>query len=398
MLRKPISSITIILVFSLALGSIARDIVLPGIPAMSNELGSSHAAGQFSLSVFMLGFAIGQLICGPLSDTYGRRPVLLWGIIICMFASLLCAASTTLEALLTGRFLQGLGVSAASIVARVIVGDLYQREQAAKVLSRLMGIMALVPPLAPILGSGLLNGFSWRSHYVISTALCLLLLIIIVQSKLVETSRTLSGSLSTLAVVKPIIECFRSAAFIGYLGTASFTFGAMFTCISSVAFIFIELLEVPPVHFGYTYFFIAIGYMIGAMISAKIVTHQGIKRTLGLGVVILIIAVLLWLITAFMEIHHIGLNMLNLSLVFIAGGLTIPNSQAGVFQLFPKSLGVTASILGFVKILTGALSGIIVSHLYDGTILPAALVVAGLAVCATSFYAMLLNAGNIEQE
>lgn len=352
---------------------------------MIDEFGISHAAGQFSLSVFMFGFAVGQLACGPLSDIYGRRPVLISGITLCMLASVVCATTATIEILLIGRFLQGLGASVGSIVARAIVGDLYHREQAAKMLAWIMGIMALAPALAPIIGSELLRWFSWQSHYFFLAIFCLLLLII-VTARLPETCRTLTKIVSTRIMLQRFVDCFRTPAFLGFLGTASCVFGAMFACISSAPYIFIEILNISPKDFGHTFLYIAFGYMAGAFLSAKLVIHLGIERTLGIGVASLMAAASLWLIQALLEIHHIGFILLSGFLVFMAGGLSIANSQAGAFQLFPESLGGTASLLGFIKILFGSLCGIIVGQLYDGTLLPTALVVTGAAILASGFY------------
>lgn len=360
---------------------------------MINEFGISHAAGQFSLSVFMFGFAAGQLLSGPLSDIYGRRPLLLWGIALCMVASVVCATPATIELLLIGRFLQGLGASVGSIVARVIVGDLYHREEAAKVLAWIMGLMALVPALAPIIGSELLHWFSWRSHYFFLVILCLVLLII-VMARLPETCHTKTKSLSARVMLQRFFVCIRTPAFLGYLGTASCVFGAMFACISSAPFIFIEILNISPENFGHTYLYVAFGYMAGAFLSAKVVVHLGIKRTLGIGVALLMIAALLWLIQALLEIHNIGIVLLSSFLVFMAGGLSIANSQAGAFHLFPESLGGTASLLGFIKILFGSICGVIVGQLYDGTLLPTALVVMGAAILASGFYITRLKEMN----
>ena len=160
-------ALTALLGLMTALGPLSTDMYLPSLPAIGAAFGASTSKAQLSLSLFLAGFAVGQIIYGPLSDRRGRKPVLLGGLFIFLIASFASAFSTSIEFLIIARFFQALGASGPIVLARAIVRDLYEGSQAGRELSRMGTIMGIVPAAAPILGGFLEAGFGWRSNFIV---------------------------------------------------------------------------------------------------------------------------------------------------------------------------------------------------------------------------------------
>ena len=148
------------------MGPLTTDMYLPSLPDIARQLGASTAQVQLTISAYLIGFAVGQILYGPVSDRHGRKPVLLAAVALYCVASLACALSTSIEMLIVSRFVQALGGSGGIVLARAIVRDLYSGARAGRELSLISSVMALAPVLAPIVGGVLQTGFGWRSIFV----------------------------------------------------------------------------------------------------------------------------------------------------------------------------------------------------------------------------------------
>src|SRR3712207_1478784 len=186
MLKPETLAMTVVLALLTALGPLSTDMYLPSLPAIAADLGATTAGTQLTLSAFLLGFAVGQFVYGPVSDRVGRRPVLLFGLGLFALASLACTAAPSIEALVAARFVQALGASGPIVLGRAIVRDLYEGPRAGRELSRMSTIMGLVPAVAPVLGGLLHEALGWRSNF----AACILfgvVLAAVVIARLPET-------------------------------------------------------------------------------------------------------------------------------------------------------------------------------------------------------------------
>ncbi|MFM7274816.1 MAG: Bcr/CflA family efflux MFS transporter, partial [Gammaproteobacteria bacterium] len=274
--------------------AISTDLYLSGIPQMVRDLDASIAQGQLTLSVFMVGFAFGQLFFGALSDHFGRKPVATAGIFLYSVAALACALAPDMQFLLLARALQGFAASAGPVIARAIVRDRFHGTEAARVMSQLASAMALIPLLAPVLGSWLLYVFDWRSQFVL---LLLFGLLTLAGLRQLEESCPSIGvaPLAFRRVLAQFGACLRQRSFTGFLLCGGAAFAVAFTWISSASWIVIDLLGVPAQHFGYTFMLASSGYMLGAFLSARLVGRIGLERTLGTGVAISLLGSLLML-------------------------------------------------------------------------------------------------------
>src|SRR5471030_2193989 len=166
MLRPGTFALTALLAALSAIGPLTTDMYLPSLPDIARQLGASTAQVQLTISAYLIGFAVGQILYGPVSDRHGRKPVLLAALALYCVASLACALSTSIEMLIVARFVQALGGSGGIVLARAVVRDLYSGVRAGRELSLIGSVMALAPVLAPIVGGVLQTGFGWRSIFV----------------------------------------------------------------------------------------------------------------------------------------------------------------------------------------------------------------------------------------
>ena len=166
MLRPDSLAFTVLLAFLMSFGPLSIDLFLPSMPEIGRSLGAPAAQLQFTISLYLAAFAVGQIIYGPISDRVGRVPVLLAAFAIYCVASVLCWLAPSMETVVIGRILQGLGASAAPVVVRAIVRDLHEGVHAGRQLSMMMTFAGLMPILAPLTGGALLTFFGWRSGFV----------------------------------------------------------------------------------------------------------------------------------------------------------------------------------------------------------------------------------------
>src|SRR6185503_8879813 len=169
MLRPGTFGLTVVLAVLTGIGPLTTDMYLPSLPSIANELRAPVAQVGLTISAYLIGFAFGQLIYGPVSDRHGRKPVLLGALLVYFAASLVCALSTSIEMLIAARFVQALGGAGGIVLTRAIVRDLYSGPRAARELSLIGSVMALAPVLAPLLGGVLQTAFGWRSIFILLT-------------------------------------------------------------------------------------------------------------------------------------------------------------------------------------------------------------------------------------
>lgn len=352
-----------------AFGSLVRDITLPGIPLLVSEFGISQSDALLSFNAFMVSFAVGQLFCGFLADTHGNRKILLGGIYLCLFASVICFFAPNNEVLIFGRLLQGLSASVGPIIARSTIGELYTDQHAASYMAKVSGTMSVIPGIIPIIGSWLLIWFSWRSHYLFIVFACGVILPL-AYLLIPAPSTTKASTLSFNVFLQRLLYYFKNPQFRVYVIIACCIFAAMFAFLYTLPFLLIDLIKIKPENFGYLFLFISAGYMCGAYTNAYIVLKIGITKALSIGSILLIVSGTLGSALALAGYMTVSSIVLCGFITFMAAGFMIANTQAACFQLFPDHMGGTASALGFIKLMSGALSGFIVGQLYSGSFLP----------------------------
>lgn len=396
---NPINKVTsftqlqlVILLSLVAMSAISTDLYLSGLPQMVEDFSSTKSQVQLTLSIFLFGLAIGQMLAGPLSDQYGRTPILKIGLGIYTAVSLLCAFAPNIETLWVLRFFQGLAASSAPVISRAIVSDVYERKEAAKVLAYLSSAMALIPAIAPIIGSIMLLWFDWPVHFLLLAIFGAVLSFAIIK-KLPETHYSSGkGSVAEkfLFIISNVKHLLADRVYIGYVLCGSIAHGAMFAYISSSAYLVTNLLGVPEQYFGYTFAANVLGYILGAFISGKIVQRTSILRLIAIGLVLLATAVLV-LLTQQIQLN-LTILLFSMFLVFAGGGFIIANAQAAAISRFRSCAGAASAVFGFTQIVTAATAGVLAGIFYNDSVTPMTVIIGlCLVIGALSWYFLLFK-------
>lgn len=373
MKARPDSLLVVCLLTALvALGPLSTDLYLPSLPAIGQALDANIGQVQLTLSVFMLGFAVSQLAYGPLSDRFGRRPVLLAGLVVYFAATLACAMAPSIEWLIAARFAQAVGACAGPVLGRAIVRDVFGRERSAQVLSYLAMAMALAPAAAPIIGGYLEVVFGWRANFVALMAVGVGLAVM-VAGILPETNRyrdrTATRPRRLLANYRRLVA---DPVYRGYVLTLSLAFAGLFSFISGSAFVLIAIIGLSPDQFGLSFAAIVAGYMAGTFASARLTRQLGHDRMIAIGLGLALAGSLSMAAFAFMGMETVASIILPMMLVMAGVGMVLPNGMAGAIGPYPQMAGSASALLGFVQMGLAALAGIAVGQLADGTAKPMA--------------------------
>jgi DHA1 family bicyclomycin/chloramphenicol resistance-like MFS transporter len=337
------------------------------MPEIREHFGVDMGSVQLTLSLAMLGGAIGQLFHGPLSDRFGRRPVLLGGLAIYVVASCFCLISSSIGELVAARFFQGFGSMAAPVLARAMVRDLHERDQVARMLA-LMGIVnGLGPILAPIIGGVLLAWFDWRASFVFITVYGLVLTGLVWGFLGESVRQTDPEALRPARMARTAGLLLGNRVFVGYMLVNCFLFGGLGAYLSGVSFVVLRVLEVPTQYFGVVFGAIMTGNITGYILSARIVKRLGPEGVLQLGVGGVAVAGVLLAGFAWAGVYHVATLVMPMMLYMFCVAQTGPQAIAGALTPFPRAAGTASSLMGFFQSFTSAAVGMGVALAFDGT-------------------------------
>lgn len=389
-LRPDTLALTALLATLTALGPLSTDMYLPSLPDISRLLSATTAETQLTLSAFLVGFALGQVAYGPISDKYGRKPVLIAALLVYSAASAACAFAASIEQLIAARFVQAIGACGPIVLARAIVRDLYSGPRAGQELARMGTIMGLVPAVAPILGGLLHVAFGWRSNFVATLAFGLGTALA-VQLLMPETLRERStASVSPLGILRTYGEISRNRAYLAYLAIFSFAYAGLFAFISASSFVLQELYRLSPEVFGAAFGFTVIGYIAGTVAGGRTTARKGLDVAIGVGVACLALAGLLMNLGVAVGPGDGGarafLVLVPMALYTFGVGFVMPQSMAAALTPFPDKAGAASSLVGFVQMSFAALTGVAVGHALGGSAWPMALTLALMGFAAAMVY------------
>lgn len=379
-------AMTAVLALFTAVGPLSTDMYLPALPAMARDLGASVAEAQLTLSVFLVGFAAGQFVYGPVSDKVGRRPVLLAGLGLFALAGVACALAQSIEALIAARFAQALGGAGPIVLGRAMVRDLYEGARAGRELSRMGSIMGLVPAIAPVLGGFLYQAAGWRAIFAVIAALGLAL-IAVAALLMPETIRARSpGRLSFGSVLRGFGTLLQNPAYRAYVGLAALGYGGLFAFISGSSFVLQGFYGLGEVPYGLSFAFTVVGYIAGTLAAQRLIGRWGLDRTIGLGVAFLAGGGTLMLILVAAGVPS-SLAVTGPMTLYTAGvGIALPLAQASAMAPFPERAGAASSFLGICQMSFAALVGVGVGHALDASPLPLPAVVAAIGLSALALF------------
>ena len=373
--------VLLLIIGFLMLQPLSTDLYLASLPSLATVFGVPASTVQLTLSMFVAGFGGAQLVIGPLSDRYGRRPVLLAGLSLYVIASLLCAVAPGIDLLIVARFLQALGCCSAIIIARAIVRDAYAPSDSARVIARASSWLSLAPLLGPILGSYLQVTFGWRAAFVAHSILgaCLLAAVYL---RLPETNvhknpraTELAGLIHNFGVVLGAREFWANAL------PGALSYGSIFAFISGSSLVLIRVLHVPTAWFGYCFAFGVSGYLGGTIVCRRLLPKFGQAMTQRIGGTMSLTAGALFLAALGLGAAHWSLVVGAMFLTMLAHGINFPVAQSGSVTPFPQQAGTAAGLMGALAMAVAFLVGSVVGATFNGTLYPLALIVCVLGAC-----------------
>lgn len=375
-------AMTAVLALFTAVGPLSTDMYLPALPAMARDLGASIAETQLTLSVFLIGFAVGQFVYGPVSDKVGRKPVLLAGLALFAASSVACAIAQSIETLVAARFAQALGGAGPIVLGRAMVRDLYEGPRAGRELSRMGSIMGLVPAVAPVLGGLLYEAAGWRTIFGVIAALGLAL-IAVAALLMPETIRARApGRLSFGSVLRGFSVLFQNPAYRAYVGLAALSYGGLFAFISGSSFVLQGFYGLGEVPYGLSFAFTVVGYIAGTLLAQRLIGAWGLDRTIGLGVACLAGGGVLMLGLVAAGVPSSLAVTVPMTLYTAGVGLALPSTQASAMAPFPERAGAASSFLGICQMSFAALVGVGVGHALGASPLPLPAAVAAIGLSA----------------
>jgi DHA1 family bicyclomycin/chloramphenicol resistance-like MFS transporter len=365
-----------------AMGPLAIDTYLPALPRIADELHTSDALVQVSLSVYFVGIALGQAFYGPLSDRLGRKPALYLGLLLFILASLGCAMATSVEALIGFRFLQALGGCAPLVVPRAIVRDHFDQRDSVRMLSILMLVMGLAPILSPLVGGQLLGHFGWRSIFWVHAmygSVWLLAVAAGLRESLDIARRQRQRFGAVLAVYGRLLT---DRAFMAHVLVGALIFAGLLAYISGSPFVFIELFHVAPSHFGIYFGVNAIGIMTASQINRWLAQRIDASRILRRVLPVSLVASVALVVNAATGFGGFAGILVPLFVYIAMHGFVMPNTTALAMAPHGAIAGSASALLGSIQFILGALAGTLVGALSNGTPVPLAMVIAGCGATA----------------
>ncbi|MDR2831619.1 MAG: multidrug effflux MFS transporter [Rickettsiales bacterium] len=379
------------MILSVAVVDMATDLYSVALPNIANYFKVEGSTVQLTISLNLVGFAISGLIYGPLSDHYGRRPIMLAGMTIFASASIICCIADDITLLILVRFIQGMGAGVAGVVGYAAIRDMYSGSEYSRVISKLNMVVALSPGIAPVVGSYIIShGYNWNSLFFI-ISLAAIIMLIFIYFKLQETLTVNTNEISITSVVinifKQYILIFRNYRFLGFSAIHGLTFMWLWAYIANYPFIFGSMgIEVQ--YFGYLISVIVIFYIIGTLINGKYVPKIGVSRMLIIGLVLPIIS-------ESSLVYFYSINKLNVFILQVAWipsniglALIISNNVTSALETI-KNIGLGSAVISFCNMMFGAIGIYIVGKFFSYGILSNLLLTIVCSTIAVLIYSLL---------
>lgn len=350
--RRP--SLLILIAVS-GIGPLALNLFIPSMPGLEAEFGVPYATVQLTLTLYLIGMAGSQLVYGPLSDRFGRRPPLVIGLGLFAFASLLAALAPSIEFLIAARLLQAVGGSSGIVLSRAIVRDLYGRDKSASVLGYVTMAWVVAPMIAPTVG-GFLDGVAgWRSGFFLLAGLGALVCFAAWRA-LHETHHQRQSLPALSGLVGSYRLLLSRPRFVAYALTLGFSSGVFFSFLAGAPYVMVVQLGLTPLDYGLWFMLVSIGYMTGNGLSGRFSERLGADRMLDIGTGLSLLAAIASLTAALSGALSPITLFGPMLLVALGNGLSIPNGIAAAISIVPSIAGAASGLAGFMQMALGAVT------------------------------------------
>jgi MFS transporter, DHA1 family, multidrug resistance protein len=376
-----------------AVGSMALNILVPAVPRLAQALASDKETVQLTISLYVMGLACAQLVTGPLSDRFGRRPVILCGFALATLASLVSMAMTNVYGLIAMRVIQALGGATGVAIGRAIIRDLFDRERSAQMIGIVASAMAIAPMISPLIGGVLDTMFGWESIFLFAATMSFIVFLWTWKT-LPETRSRESEAVAHDSFFPAVRALLKNPRFIGYIFSAALGSGAFFVYVGAGPHVIITMMGRSSAEYGLWFIPTAGGYIVGNLMTSRLSTRYGIERSMWWGNLINVagalsgIAMLPW-------IDMLGplVVVVPATIMGIGNGIILPNAIAGAVSIRPQVAGTASGFLGFTQMTFGALttqiSGMLVASATTATPMVIQMLVIGVACMLV--YVLLLR-------
>jgi DHA1 family bicyclomycin/chloramphenicol resistance-like MFS transporter len=368
-------------------GTLAMHIFVPVLPAVARDFVATPGAAQMTLTVYLVGLAAGQLIYGPLSDRFGRRPVLITALLIFLAATLLAAFAPSLKWLIAARAVQALGACGGLVLGRAMARDGASPGQAARQLALLVMVMTVAPAIAPLIGSTVAIWFGWRGIFgVLAAAGAALLLLTI--ATLPETNRTPQALPNLRAMLAVYGRLLGRRAFCAYAAGGACMSTSIYALLSASPFLFVDVLHRPAAEVGVYYMAIFVGITLGSWLASRLALRVRIERLLRLGALAGMLGAGGLLTVDLTGDLGIASMLAPMGLFAIGVGLTSPLATARAIGVDLRAIGTASALYGFLQMSFGALCTLLVGLWHAHSALPVACILLGAATIAQIAFAL----------
>ncbi len=351
--RRPVPSM-LLLVAMTGIGPFTMQILIPSLPALAEALASSYGLAQLSLTLYLAGVAGAQLVYGPLSDRYGRKPLLLGGLVLYCLGSLGAALAPSIHALILARVVQAVGSCAGLVLGRAMIRDAYPREEAASRLGIVSSAMAIAPMIGPLLGSLLEAQFGWRASMVACLVFGLPLLAAI-RLRLPETLAEPAPLPGLAGMLGAYAALLRLPAFRAYCGITAFATGMFFAFAGGAPLTVIKGLGYSSTAYAVAMMTTPFAWSSGTFTAARLTQRVGMERMMALGTAVMLAGGALAVLLPLLAPGHIALVFLPMAVAAFGNGMAQPNAIACAISVRPNLAGTASGLIGAAQMGCGAL-------------------------------------------
>lgn len=362
----------VVLVLSMLLGiqPVTTDLYLPALPALTEGFGAPMSQAQLTLSALLLAFGTSQLIWGPLSDRFGRRPILLWGLCAYTLASVGSTLASSMTLLITWRIVQGAAMGAAVMCARAIVRDLYQPLEGARAMSKGLSGLGVLACISAPLGGLLSELFGWRMALMalaVFGAATLALVLLRFEETLAQKN---PRALQPATLLRTWVHILRNPTFLAFSVLTAASYGGLFTFLATSSFVFIKVLGLTKTHYGLIMFSMCFCYLTGTFICRRLLPRFGVRRSVAVAACLTLAGGTLMGVLAWAGIQNVWAIMLPYYLFMLGHGVHQPCGQSGAVGPFPQAAGAASALNGFLMMVVAfGMGGWLGTHM-DGTVRP----------------------------
>ena len=394
--RVSTAALLALLMAMTAIGPLSLNILVPATPGLVATLDTDPATVQLTVSLYLLGLAVSQLALGPLSDRFGRRPVVITGLLLTVVTSFAALFASSITGLIVARAFQSFGASTGIVIGRAIIRDLYDRERAASMIGWVATMMVVAPMISPLIGGLLDTAFGWETTFIF-VGVWALLVLIWAYVKLPETrpDHVTGGGLSYLAGEASAL--LQSRAFNAYVLAATLGSATFFAFLGGSPHVTIGLMGESSASYGAWFILTAFGYMMGNLAAAKLSPRFGVDTMIraGLGFELfgtILTIVIVWLF----PLGGPATIFLPQFFVSFGNGVLLPNSIAGAVSIRPQAAGTASGLIGFTQMAVGAVAAQVTSWIVSLslTAMPMSVTIGLISVAAMSGFMWLMREAN----